>query len=484
MSKDILALKPQNVWAHFYELTQIPRPTGQMDAVTKFVFDFGKKLGLDVKKDAVGNVLIVKPASKGMESAPTVILQAHLDMVPQKNADVDHDFKKDPIVTRVEDGKVKAQSTTLGADNGIGAAAILAILEDATLEHGKLEALFTIDEEEGMDGAFGLEEGFLTGSILLNLDTEEDSELCVGCAGGVDLNASFQYKDIEKLEGDVALKVSLVGLRGGHSGCDIHLGRANANKLMFRFLKEAVSDYEARLASVNGGSLRNAIPREAFAVVTVPKEGLDDLLTLVEEYQTIFKEDYSEAEPNLSFTTAKVDQPATIIPEEIQDNLINAVVGCQNGVISMLTDFVGIVETSSNIASVKSSEGLTEIKFLVRSSSESRKYELASSIESVFILAGAKVEDTNAYPGWKPNAKSDVLSVMTKLYKEKFASEPTVQVVHAGLECGIILASTPNLDIVSFGPTIMNAHSPDEYVDIVSVGKFYDYLTTTLKYLK
>lgn len=484
MSKEILDLKPERVWAHFYELTQIPRPTGHLDEVINFVVSFGEKLGLETKKDAAGNILIVKPASKGLETAPCVILQAHLDMVPQKNSDVQHDFLKDPIETHIVDGKVKARSTTLGADNGIGVASILAVLEDVTLEHGKIEALFTTDEEEGMDGAFGLQPGFLSGSIMLNLDTEEEGELCVGCAGGLDLNATFQYKDVPVEEGDVAIAIALKGLKGGHSGCDIHLGRANANKLLFRFLKEAVSDYEARLGSVSGGSLRNAIPREAFAVITVPEGGVDDVLALVAEYENTYREEYKATESNLSFSAQKTDLPDTLLPEEIQDNLINAVVGCQNGVISMLPDFEGTVEASSNLAFVKSSEGLVEVRFLVRSSSESRKYELASSIESVFILAGAKVEDVNGYPGWEPDVKSRTLAVMQKVYRDKFGVEPVVQVVHAGLECGIILSSTPGLDIVSFGPTIVNPHSPDEYVDIASVAKFYDYLVTTLKYLK
>lgn len=293
MSKEILKLKPENVWKHFYELTQIPRPTGHTKAVEKYVVDFAKGLNLDVKQDKVGNVLITKPASKGMENAPTVILQSHLDMVPQKNSDVQHDFLKDPIETVIDGNIVKAKSTTLGADNGIGAAAILAVMEDDSLVHGKIEGLFTIDEEEGMVGAFGLEPGFLTGSILLNLDTEEEGELCIGCAGGIDENVSWQYKDVEAPAGDVAVKVSLKGLKGGHSGGEIHLGRANANKLMFRFLKEAVRSLDARLASVEGGSLRNAIPREAFAVLTVLPENAEALMDLVDDYNDLYCEELS-----------------------------------------------------------------------------------------------------------------------------------------------------------------------------------------------
>lgn len=484
MSKEILKLKPENVWKHFYELTQIPRPTGHTKAVEKYVVDFGKSLNLDVKQDKVGNVLITKPASKGMESAPTVILQAHLDMVPQKNSDVQHDFFKDPIETVIEGNIVKAKSTTLGADNGIGAAAILSVMEDDSLVHGKIEGLFTIDEEEGMVGAFGLEPGFLTGSILLNLDTEEEGELCIGCAGGVDENVSWEFKEVEAPAGDVAVKISLKGLKGGHSGGEIHLGRANANKLMFRFLKEAVCSLDARLALVEGGSLRNAIPREAFAVLTVLPENEDALFELVDDYNDLYCEEFAEIETNLTLKAEKVALPKTVLPEEIQDDVINAVVACPNGVIGMLQSFPGIVESSTNIASVKSGDGKVEVKFLTRSSSESKKEALHSMIESVFSLADAKVEAVNGYPGWQPNAHSKVLEVMQKLFISQFGREAQVQVVHAGLECGIILGSTPGLDIVSFGPTIMNPHSPDEFVEIDTVERFYHYLIAILAELK
>ncbi|MDU1890547.1 MAG: aminoacyl-histidine dipeptidase [Dysgonomonas sp.] len=484
MSKEILNLKPQQLWKHFYDLTQIPRPTGQMEEVTKFVINFGKSLGLDVKQDEVGNVLITKPATPGMENVPVVILQSHLDMVPQKNSDVKHDFTKDPIDPWVDGNLVRARSTTLGADNGIGAAAMMAVLEDNTLKHGKIEALFTIDEEVGMVGAMGLKPGFLSGDILLNLDTEEIGELCVGCAGGADVNADWHFKDVEVPTGDVAYKVNVKGLKGGHSGTEIHLGRANANKLLFYFLKEAVSNYEVRLSFVDGGSLRNAIPREAYAIVTLPEEDVADFMELVEEYEGIFKEEYKAVETNLSFKAEKTDLPTTLIPEEIQDSLINAVVGCQNGVIGMLTEFEGIVETSTNLASIKSAPGHIAAKMLARSSSETRKGEICSSLESVFALAGAKVSIENPYPGWQPNAKSDTLNMMSALYTEMYGEKAHVVVVHAGLECGIILSSTPGLDIVSFGPTILNAHSPDEYVEIDTTERFYEYLIKTLERIK
>ena len=482
MSKEILDLKPARLWKHFYDLNQIPRPTGQMEDVTKFVFNFGKSLNLDVKQDETGNILITKPATAGMEKARVVILQSHIDMVPQKNNDVQHDFTKDPIEMKIEGNIVKAKSTTLGADNGIGVAAMMAVLEDNSLKHGKIEALFTVDEEVGMDGANGLKPGFLTGDILLNLDTEEIGELCVGCAGGVDVNAEWNFKDTE-VEGDIAYKVILKGLRGGHSGTEIHLGRANANKLMGYFLKDAITNYDVRLSAIDGGSLRNAIPREAFAIVTVTKEDENDFLDLVKEYEGIYKEEYKSAEVvgNISFKAEKTDMPATLIPEEIQDSLINAVVGCQNGVISMLTDFEGIVETSTNLASVKYKPGYIAVQMLARSSSETRKDEIATSLDSVFSLAGAKVSIENGYPGWQPNAKSQTLNMMADLYNEMYNEKAHVVVVHAGLECGIILSSTPGLDIVSFGPTILNAHSPDEYAEIDTVAKFYNYLVKTLE---
>lgn len=483
----ILDLKPQRVWNFFHELTQIPRPTGQMKEVTQYVIDFGKSLNLETEQDETGNVVIRKPASKGYESAETLIIQSHLDMVPQKNSDVSHDFTKDPIQTKVDEGWVKANSTTLGADNGIGCAMMMAVLEDKNLSHPAIEALFTIDEEVGMVGAFGLQPGFLEGTTMLNLDTEEDGDLCIGCAGGEDVNVVFKFKMDEEIDkGDVAYKVALTGLQGGHSGVQIHLGHANANKLMNRFLKDIVRNYEARLASIQGGSLRNAIPRESFAVICVPEQLSEDLIDLVAEYQALFREEFAGIEDNITFKVEKVDLPEKLIPAEVQDDLINAVEGVPNGVISMLADFPNVVESSLNLALVKSSdEGEVEVKLLVRSSSESRKEWVCSSVESVFMLAGAKVEFDGAYPGWQPNADSDLLKTMVKTYMGKYGERPNVSVVHAGLECGIIQSQVEQkLDIVSFGPTITGAHSPDEAVSIESVAKSYDYLLAILEELK
>ncbi len=483
---EILDLNPQRVWKHFYSLTQIPRPTGQMEEVTRFVMDFGRLLNLETEQDAAGNVVIRKPATKGYENSKGVVLQSHLDMVPQKNAGVEHDFAADPIETYVNGEWLKARATTLGADNGVGCAMIMAVLEDDSLKHPALEAFFTVDEEVGMDGANGLQNGFLKGTVMLNLDTEEEGELCIGCAGGRDVNVSFQFqpdKEIEK--GDVAYRVSLQGLKGGHSGVQIHLGRANANKLMNRFLKDVVSNYEARVASIQGGSLRNAIPRESVVVLTIPEQLSDDLVDLVGEYESVFREDFAGIEENISFKAERTDMPEALLPEEIQDDIINAVEGCPNGVISYLADFPGVVESSLNLALVQSYEDCVDIKLLVRSSSESRKDWVCSSVESLFHLAGAKVEYDGDYPGWKPNAASELLHTMEKIYLEKYDKRPKVVVIHAGLECGIIQSNVAQkLDIVSFGPTIVGAHSPDEAVEISTVGKSYDYLIDILENLK
>ncbi len=482
MSAEIKELSPKAVWNYFYELTQIPRPTGHTAAVAQFVAEFGKNLGLETIVDKTGNVLIRKPATPGRENRKTVTLQAHLDMVPQKNSSVNHNFLTDPIDAYIDGEWVKAHETTLGADNGIGAALSMAVLADNSLEHGPIEALFTIDEEEGMDGAFGLKPGFLKGDILLNCDSEKEGELFVGCAGGADMNISFQFKEDTYIpEGDVAVKLSLTGLKGGHSGVDIHLGRANANKLMFRFLKEAVCDYGARLSAIEGGSLRNAIPREAEAVITIPGDNVEALWELVSDYQDMYREEYAGIEDNICFSAEMAELPTTLIPEEIQDDLINAIEGCQNGVITMLHDFPGTVESSSNLAIVKTSDELIEIKLLIRSSSESRKDALCSSLESIFAMAGAKVEETGGYNGWQPNIDSPILGLMKETYQELFGIEPEVKVMHAGLECGIIQGVYPNMDMISIGPDLEHPHSPDERVRIASVQHTWELIKRTLE---
>lgn len=484
MAEEIKRLAPQAVWGYFYDLTQIPRPTGHTKQVTEYLKAFGAKHGLETHQDEVGNVLIRKPATPGYEGRKAVVLQAHVDMVPQKNACVAHDFLTDPIDAYIDGEWVTARDTTLGADNGMGVSLAMAALTDDTLKHGPLEALFTIDEEVGMDGAVALKPGFLQGSILINGDSEEEGRLFVGCAGGVDMNISFHYREDEPApEGHVALRITLTGLKGGHSGVDIHLGRANANKLLFRFLKQAVSHCGLRLATVEGGSLRNAIPREAVAVVTVPADRVADVEKLISEHQALYRSEYKGIEGEISFTAERIaDVPASLVPEEIQDDLINAIEGCQNGVISMLHDFPGTVESSSNLAKVKTEAGgRIDIKILVRSSSESRREALYSSLESIFSLAGAKVEYFNPYGGWQPNIDSPILRTMESTYESLFGRKPEVTVMHAGLECGIIQEAYPDMDMISFGPDIKHPHSPDEAVGIASVEKTWRLLKATLE---
>lgn len=481
MATEIKQLQPQVLWAYFYDLTQIPRPTGQMEQVRAYVMEQGKKLGLETLQDEVGNVLIRKPATPGFENKPVVTLQAHLDMVPQKNSDVKHDFSKDPIDAYIDGEFVTARGTTLGADNGIGAAIALTALADTRLVHGPLEALFTIDEEVGMDGANGLKYGFSKGDILVNIDSEVEGNLYIGCAGGIDVNVELEYQENTTPDDDeIGVKLSLTGLKGGHSGVDIHLGRANANKLMARFLKEAICDCGIRLTSFNGGNMRNAIPREAFAVITVKPEDCESLWELVSEYQDLFIREFSGVESNIRFTAEKCDLPRHIMPEEIQDSLIHALNACQNGVASMLSSFPDTVEASSNLSIVEAGNGKITANFLVRSSSDSRKMWLASCIESAFLLIGAKVEMDASYTGWQPNAESHILEIMKEVFIEFYGKEPEVKVMHAGLECGIIQGAMPNMDMISVGPEIRHPHSPDECVHIASVERTYKVIAKTL----
>lgn len=417
-----------------------------------------------------------------MENRKPVVLQGHMDMVPQKNADKVHNFETDPITSYIDGEWVTANGTTLGADNGIGISSILAILESEALKHGPLEALFTYDEETGMYGALGLQPDLLQAEILLNTDSEQEGELYMSCAGGIDLTASFRYKDEPYIpENEIALKIIVSGLKGGHSGVDIHLGRANANKLLFRFLKHAVQEYDARLAWVSGGNLRNAIPREAEAVVTIPAEYKSDFLDEVADFEALYIHEYGLIEDDLTLTAEETGLPDFLIPEPIQDDLINAVVGCRNGVARMIPGVPEVVETSSNLAIVRSSEGSIEVLILIRSSSESMKQALVSSLESVFLLAGAKVETSGDYPGWEPNLNSPVLKVAKDVHKKVLGFDPEVKIMHAGLECGIIGAAYPNLDMISFGPTIKFPHSPDERVNIASVEHFWNFLTNLVE---
>lgn len=482
-------LQPQEVWKNFHALTQIPRPSGVKKQVSDFVAEFGRHLGLETIQEEIGNVIIRKPATPGYENHPGVILQAHLDMVPQKNSDKVFDFEKDAIETIVDGEWVRANGTTLGADNGIGAAAAMAILEDNTLEHPALEAFFTVDEETGMYGANALQAGVLKGSTLLNLDCEAEGELYIGCAGGVDTTATFHFAPATVPEGDVAVKVSLTGLHGGHSGCDIHLQRANAIKLLFEFIKEAVSEYEARLACVQAGTLRNAIPREAYALLTVPAEGKDELMELVDFYEDLFIKEYDGIEDDIHLTAeeVKISEVKSLLPEDTQDFLIHAITICPHGVYRMCADMPGVVETSNNVAMVETNvegeEGTIKVYCLTRSNIESRKEEFMEVLDSCFRLAGADVEFSGAYNGWKPNTNSRILDKMQEVYKNLFHEEAKVMVIHAGLECGIISTNYPGMDMISFGPTIVHPHSPSEAVNIATVGRFYELVKATLKQL-
>ena len=483
-------LQPQGLWNCFYSLTQIPRPSGKRKEIADFLVSYGKSLGLETLQDEIGNVLIRKPASPGMENRPGVLLQGHMDMVPQKNSDIVFDFEKDPIQAYVEENGewVTAKGTTLGADNGIGVATAMAILADKNAVPPPLEALFTIDEETGMYGANDLKAGWLRSKYMLNLDSETEGELYVGCAGGIDAEATFNYQPVETEEGDIALRVEVKGCKGGHSGCDIHLQRANAIKLLFRFLKEAVANYEARLACVEGGSLRNAIPREASAVITIPEDSYQDVQDLVDRYEDLWLKEYDGVEPDLHFKATEVECPKTEMPEDVQDFLIHAVTLCPHGVYRMIPEMPDIVETSNNLAMIgtkviSDQQSAVSVCCLARSNVESRKEELASIIQSAFSLAGADVQFSGAYPGWQPNFKSSLLKTMKEVYEKEFGTSPRIVTIHAGLECGIIGANYPNMEMISFGPTIEHPHSPDERVNIATVQKFYKFVTAALKQL-
>ncbi len=474
-------LEPNGLWKNFYNLTQIPRPSKKEEKVVAFVKEFGEKLGLETIVDKVGNVIIRKPATPGYENRMGVVLQAHLDMVPQKNSDKVHDFEKDPIETYIENGWVKANGTTLGADNGVGAAAAMAVLEATDLEHGPIEALFTIDEETGMTGANALEPGVLKGDILINTDSETEGELYVGCAGGIDTCGYFTPKFEEVPAGSKAFQLVVKGLKGGHSGMDIILGRANANKVMNELLAYATEKLDARVADIQGGSLRNAIPRESFVTVTVPEANAEALAAYVAEFETAMKEKFAAVEPEMSITVAPAEMPAQVMDKATIANLIEAVAKYPNGVVAMSKDFEGTVETSSNLAIVKLIDGQIMTASLQRSLVDASKDELAAEMRALLEKCGARAESTGSYPGWKPNINSPILHTMKKVYEEKYGKTPKIMVIHAGLECGILGSKYPNWDMVSFGPTLVFPHSPDEAIKIDTVPLFWEFMTETLK---
>lgn len=475
-------LQPQAVWRNFHKLTQVPRPSHHEEQARKFMLEWAKENHIEAQMDEAGNIIMRKKATPGMENRKGIILQGHLDMVPQKNEDTKHDFTKDPIQAYIDGEWVRAKGTTLGADNGMGLAAAMAVLTATDIEHGPLEVLVTATEETGMDGAIGLKAGVLKGDILLNMDSETEGELYVGCAGGLDSTLGFNITKEQVPSGDKAFKLSLKGLKGGHSGMDINLGRGNSNQLLFRFLKANAQATGLSLASVNGGSLRNAIPRESFAVVTVPQAKVGLFTAKVKEFEAIYKSELQLTEPDLQFFAEETGLPAHVMGKSLQTRLIDAIVACPNGVIRMSDAMPGTVETSNNLALIKSDGDKIVINTLMRSFVESAKDALAESIHAVFELAQAdKIAFEGGYPGWKPNPDSAVLKLMKELYKKMYGKEARVMAIHAGLECGILGSKYPSWDMISFGPTICHPHSPDEKVNIESVGKFWNFLKETLK---
>ena len=476
-------LEPKQLWNYFHEITQIPRPSKFEQNMIEYMKTFGKKNNLETIVDKVGNVIIRKPATNGMENRKGVIFQTHLDMVPQKNSDKKHDFEKDPIETIIDGEWVRANGTTLGADNGIGVASTMAVLASEDIAHGPIEALFTIDEETGMTGVFGLEKGLLKGDILMNLDSEDEGELYVGCAGGIDVGATKDYSEEKSPKGMVAYKIFAKGLKGGHSGVDIALGRANSNKLMFRFLMQAESDFAIRLSEASGGDLRNAIPRESVAVLLVPEIKTAEFEKFIGGYEKMYRAEFSDTEPDLKFTCEKVALPEKVMNKEDQYKIIRAVFVCPNGVIRMSQAMKGLVETSNSLAIVKCIKGKFEAYNLCRSSVDSAKEATAWKIAAVFHLINAEVVLEGGYPGWKPNMQSPILKTMSDVYKDMFGNVPEKKAIHAGLECGLIGGVYPELDMISFGPTIRYPHSPDEKVNIASVVKFWNFLVGTLKHI-
>ena len=481
MSTDILSLEPKALWNHFYCLTQIPRPSGHEEAVRAYVVSVATRLGLEWLVDEAGNVIVRKPASAGMESRLGVVLQAHLDMVPQKNAGTEHDFATDPIDAVIDGEWVRARGTTLGADNGIGVAAALTALESGDLRHGPLEALFTANEEAGMTGALGLQPGVLEGEILLNLDSEDEGELFIGCAGGLDGSMRFEYSGEPVPSGYVAIEIRVSGLRGGHSGLDIHLGRGNANKIMNRLLRMGRERHGLRLASIDGGSLRNAIPRESSALVTVPSAGKAAFLDELQALAVSIANELAEVDPGLCVEAVQAALPAAVIDDSVVQRLLDAVEACPNGVHRMSAEMVGLVETSNNLARVHSDGRAVSVECLLRSASADGMRELADALARVAERAGTAAAFDHGYPGWKPNPASPILNCMMEVYRNRFGKTPEIRAVHAGLECGIIGAAYPRLDMISFGPTIRHPHSPDERVDWKSVQQFWKFLAATLE---
>ena len=476
---------PQPLFNYFEQICQVPRPSKKEEKIRDFLIEFAVKNKLKVKTDEVGNVLILKPATQGMENSPTVILQTHMDMVCEKNSDRVFDFDNDHIEPIIVDGWVKANGTTLGADCGIGIAAQMAVLTSTEIKHGPLECFITVDEETGLTGAFALKPGFLGGSVLLNLDSEDEGEIFIGCAGGIDTLATFSFSKMAVPKNSASFKVSVSGLLGGHSGDDINKNRGNANKILTRFLWQFSRKYDIQLAGFDGGNLRNAIAREAFAIFTVKAGKKENIVADFNILSAEIENEFERNEPGLKLNIESDEIPTFVIDNETCKKLLNAVYACPHGVLEMSTRMEGMVETSTNLASVKFIEGnKIVVTTSQRSEIESRKYMAAEMVESVFRLAGAEVVHTDGYPGWAPNPDSRVLKITVDSYKKIFGVKPVVRSIHAGLECGLFLKKYPGLDMVSFGPTIRGAHSPDERLDIETTQKFWKHLVDVLENIK
>ena len=480
--QEISTLQPREVWVYFEKILAIPRISKQEEKIVAYLEDFARKKGLSCQVDEVGNVLIRKAASPGMESRKGIILQAHLDMVGEKHAGVDHDFTNDPILPIMEDGWVKARGTTLGADDGIGIAAAMAILASDTISHGPLECLFTSDEESGMTGALGLKPGFLEGSILLNLDSEDEGEIFIGCAGGIDTVAVLKLKRKRTGRSNVALKVKVGGLRGGHSGDEIHLGLGNSIKILNRFLWNADKKFKTRLAHLEGGKARNAIPREAEAVIVLPRKELELIQVYFNSFVEIISKELASVEPGFKMTIEKVDTPDLMIRRKQQRKLYNTLYAAPHGLIAMSQEIDGLVETSTNLAAIRRSDAEhLEIVTSQRSSLESAKVDISDRMEALLSLLGATVKHSDGYPGWKPNLDSEVLKISREVYLRLFGSNAEVKAIHAGLECGLFLQKYPDLDMISFGPTIKGAHTPEERIRVDTVEKFWKFLLEMLE---
>lgn len=479
------SLSPQPIWNYFEAICQVPRPSKKEEKIIQFLKEFADSNNLEIRSDEAGNVLISKPASKGYESAPTIILQSHIDMVCEKNADVVHNFETDPIKPIIDGDWVTAEGTTLGADCGIGMAAQMAVLTDDKIAHGPIECLFTVDEETGLTGAFALKPGFLNGKILLNLDSEDEGELFIGCAGGIDTVVTFDFEKDSIPAGYFPVKLKVQGLLGGHSGDDISKGRGNANKILNRFLYQMQDKVDLRLASFDGGNLRNAIAREAMAVVLVPAAEKEAITAEFNVFRAEVQNELAMTEPNLAMSLESTEMPDFVLDSETQSSLINSLYACPHGVMAMSYRMPGLVESSTNLASVKfNHENSIEVTTSQRSDLESGKMDVAQMVESVFKLAGAKVRHSDGYPGWTPNPDSHVLEVTREAYLKLFDVEPIVRSIHAGLECGLFLEKYPDMDMISFGPTLRMVHSPDEKIHIETVRKFWVLLVEVLQSLK